>query len=43
MPLPIYLFILIELICVAWADIRTNKIVNMWSVLNLIFFLVLFF
>lgn len=41
MPLPIYLFILIELICVAWADIRTNKIVNMWSVLNLIFFLVL--
>lgn len=41
MPLPIYLFVLIELIFVAVADIRTNKIVNLWSVLNLIFFLVL--
>lgn len=41
MPLPIYLFILIELVLVAWADVRTNKIVNMWSILNLIFFLIL--
>lgn len=39
-PLPIYIFILLELIFVAWADVRTNKIVNMWSILNLTFFLI---
>lgn len=43
MPLPIYLFILIELIFVAVADIRTNKIVNTWSILNLVFFLLLLY
>lgn len=43
MPLPIYLFVLIELIFVAVADIRTNKIVNAWSILNLVFFLILIY
>ncbi len=43
MPLPIYLFILIELIFVAIADVRTNKIVNAWSILNLIIFLILIY
>ena len=42
-PLPIYLFILIELAVVSYGDIRTNKIPNMWSILNLIAFIALLF
>jgi prepilin peptidase CpaA len=42
-PLPIFLFILLELVFVAWADIRTNKIINLWSILNLIVFFILLF
>ncbi len=34
-PWPVYLFILIELIVVSYGDIRTNKIPNLWSFLNL--------
>ena len=38
---PIYLFILIELIFVAWGDYKTRKISNYWSLLNLLCFPVL--
>lgn len=40
-PLPIYLFVLVELIAVSYGDIKTNKIPNFWSILNLIAFIVL--
>lgn len=43
MPLPVYLFILIELLFVSWGDIKTNKIPNMWSLLNIIAFAMLLF
>lgn len=43
MPLPIYLFIFIELVFVAWGDVKTNKIPNMWSLLNIITFATLLF
>jgi prepilin peptidase CpaA len=42
-PLPIYLFILIELAFVSYGDIKTDKIPNMWSIINLIAFAVLLF
>jgi prepilin peptidase CpaA len=42
-PLPIYLFVLIELAFVSYGDIRTNKIPNMWSIINIIAFLILLF
>lgn len=42
-PLPIYLFILIELAIVSYGDIKTDKIPNMWSIINLIAFVVLLF
>lgn len=40
-PLPIYLFVLIELVVVSYGDIKTNKIPNYWSLLNLGAFLCL--
>ncbi len=40
-PIPIYIFILIELIFVAYGDIKTDKIPNAWSILNLISFILL--
>lgn len=42
-PLPIYLFVLIELAVVSYGDIKTNKIPNMWSILNLVAFIALLF
>jgi prepilin peptidase CpaA len=39
--LPIYLFILIELIFVAWGDYKTRKISNYWSILNILCFPIL--
>lgn len=43
MPLPVYLFILIELLFVSWGDVKTNKIPNMWSLLNIVTFAMLLF
>lgn len=43
MYLPIYIFILIELVFVAIGDIKTNKIPNFWSILNLVTFPILLF
>jgi prepilin peptidase CpaA len=43
MPFPIYLFILIELLFVSWGDVKTNKIPNIWSILNLVAFVILLF
>lgn len=43
MPLPVYLFVLIELVAVSYGDIRTNKIPNFWSLLNIVMFIVLLF
>ncbi|MEX0798901.1 MAG: prepilin peptidase [Bacteriovoracaceae bacterium] len=40
-PFPVYLFVLIELIAVSYGDIKTNKIPNFWSLLNLVAFFVL--
>lgn len=40
-PLPIYVFLLIELIFVSYGDVKTEKIPNMWSVINLFAFIVL--
>lgn len=40
-PLPIYVFVLIELVAVSYGDVKTNKIPNYWSILNLALFLVL--
>jgi prepilin peptidase CpaA len=39
--IPIYIFILIELIFVAWGDYKTRKISNYWSILNIICFPIL--
>lgn len=41
-PLPIYLFILIEVIFVTYLDIKYRKIKNIWSLLNMIVALSLF-
>ena len=43
LPLPLVIFLLIELIAVAWIDFKYRKIANMWSILNLIIFLLTFF
>jgi prepilin peptidase CpaA len=40
-PVAIYWFLVIELAAVAWGDIRTQKIPNYWSLLNLILFVAL--
>ncbi|OFZ14389.1 MAG: hypothetical protein A2X86_05965 [Bdellovibrionales bacterium GWA2_49_15] len=37
-PLSVYLFLLIELVAVAYIDILSKKIPNVWSILNLAFF-----
>ena len=42
-PLPIYLFVLIELAVVSYGDVKTNKIPNVWSILNIIAFIALLF
>ena len=42
-PVAIYWFLVIELAAVSWGDIRTQKIPNAWSILNLICFVVLLF
>ena len=42
-PLPIYLFILIELIFVSYGDIKTSKIPNMWSIMNIFVYPILLF
>lgn len=42
-PLTVYLFILIELIFVSWGDIKTKKIPNFWSLLNILVFVALVF
>lgn len=42
-PLPIYIFILIELSFVSYGDIRTNKIPNMWALINIVAFVALLF
>lgn len=41
--LPVYLFIFIELLLVAWGDFKTRKISNYWSILNLIIFAIVAF
>jgi len=40
-PIPIYLFILIELLFVSYGDIKTDRIPNAWSILNIIIFFIL--
>ncbi len=40
-PAAVYWFLLVELIFVSWGDIKTQKIPNAWSILNLIVFVLL--
>jgi prepilin peptidase CpaA len=35
---PLFIFLTLELLIVSWGDIKTQKIPNYWSVLNLIIF-----
>ncbi|MFP5491302.1 MAG: prepilin peptidase [Bacteriovoracia bacterium] len=42
-PLSIYLLLVIELALVSWGDIRTQKIPNFWSLLNIVFFIFFLF
>ncbi|MEE2670558.1 MAG: prepilin peptidase [Bdellovibrionota bacterium] len=42
-PIPIYIFILLELLAVSYLDIKFRKIKNFWSILNIILALSLFF
>ena len=37
-PLPIYIFLIIELLFVTYGDLKSRKIPNYWSILNLILF-----
>lgn len=39
--LPLYIYIFVELIFVAWGDYKTRKISNYWSILNIIVFIIL--
>lgn len=40
-PLAVYWFLVLELMVVSWGDIRTQKIPNTWSILNLLVFVIL--
>ena len=40
MPLPIYLFLLIELVFVSWIDYTSKKISNYWFFINIGFYLI---
>lgn len=42
-PAVIYIFLLIELVFVALIDFKTKKISNLWSLVNIAFFLATFF
>ncbi len=37
-PLPIYLFLLVELLFVGWIDYKTEKISNFWPIINIAFY-----
>jgi prepilin peptidase CpaA len=38
-PVSIYWLLVVELALVSWGDVRTQKIPNFWSLLNIIFFI----
>ena len=40
-PVVVYIFIAIQLLCVAYIDFKTRKISNVWILINFIFFCVL--
>ncbi len=42
LPLPLFLFVLLELIAVAYLDVKYRVIKNLWSILNLVCATVLF-
>ena len=43
LPIVVYLFVAIQLLCVAYIDFKTKKISNVWMLINFIFFIVLTF
>lgn len=43
MPLSLYLFLLIQLTFVSYGDLKTKKIPNLWSLLNIVIFIVFLF
>lgn len=42
-PLSVYIYIFINLLFVSYGDIKTQKIPNLWSILNIIVFIALLF
>lgn len=40
-PISVYLFLVIELLAVSYGDLKTKKIPNIWSILNLFIFVLL--
>ena len=43
LPIELFFFLLIELAAVAWIDLKYRKISNLWSVMNLVIFLLIYF
>lgn len=43
MPLTVYIFLLLELLVVTYGDLKYKKIPNYWSLVNIIFFIILHF
>lgn len=40
-PVPIFWLLMLELCAVAWGDVRTQRIPNLWAILNIALFMVL--
>ena len=43
MSLPIYVFLLVQLLAVSYIDLRQRKISNIWPILNICLFIALLF
>lgn len=43
MPIAVYIFLLIQLLVVAYVDIRKKIISNYWTIINLVFFIIALF
>jgi len=43
LPIVVYIFVAIQLLCVAYIDFKTKKISNVWILINSLFFIVLTF
>lgn len=43
LPLPVYIFGLVQLLSISWIDVKTQKISNWWILVNLIVYVALIF